>query len=491
MALAHFAPDAHVLTPERAIQVGPLDDCRSVAVSPDGEWLATGNHQVGGARVWRIRDAAEVAKPPIDGGTGVIFSPDGKWLMTTSPPCRLWTVGTWREARQIGGHGLCFSPDGRMVIVVDPSRVLRLVEIETGHTLARFESPDLCGVGCATFSPDGSRLVVTTNDGPAVHVWDLRAIRKHLTEMGLDWDAPAYSDDDPARPSALPLPPLQVDYGRLRAVIEQYNSHLEPNAVPAEDLVARHTERLKARPDDPDSLHQRGHALLRQQRFDQALADFSAASALRPHDGHLRAYRGICLFNLKRYAPALDQLESAFQTDPETVRRSWALTRIVNNVAWKLATGPKPQRDPALAARLAAFSVALAPGEQVSLNTLGVALYRAGKFAEAITTLEKSLDAGKGQFDAFDLFVLAMAHHRLGHAPKARTCYNRAVRWVADQKTLSAQHTNELADFRAETEAVLAGQPDDLPVDVFAPDQGRPNGASFPSQKPTRGLNRP
>ena len=88
-----------------------------------------------------------------------------------------------------------------------------------------------------------------------MHVWDLRAIRKHLTEMGLDWDAPAYSDDDPAGPSAPPLPPIQVDYGRLRAVIEQYNSHLEQNAVPAEDLVARYTERLKARPDDPDSLH--------------------------------------------------------------------------------------------------------------------------------------------------------------------------------------------------------------------------------------------
>ena len=123
-----------------------------------------------------------------------------------------------------------------------------------------------------------------------------------------------------------------------------------------------------------------------------------------------------------------------------------------------LATGPEPQRDPALAARLAAFSVALAPGKQTSLNTLGVALYRAGKFAEAITTLEKSLDAGKGQFDAFDLFFLAMAHHRLGHRPEARACYDRAVRWVAEQKTLPAQYAKELAAFRAEAEAVLASR---------------------------------
>ena len=100
--------------------------------------------------------------------------------------------------------------------------------------------------------------------------------------------------------------------------------------------------------------------------------------------------------------------------------------------------------------------MSLAPGEQTSLNTLGVALYRAGKFAEAITTLEKSLHAGKGQFDAFDLFFLAMAHQQLGHRPEARACYDRAVRWVADQKTLPAQHTKELTAFRAEAEAVLA-----------------------------------
>ena len=93
--------------------------------------------------------------------------------------------------------------------------MIRLVESQTGRTVARLESPDGCGVWAAAFSPDGSRLVVSTRDGPAVHIWDLRAIRVHLAAMGLDWDAPAYSGDDPANPSAPPLPPLQVDYGPL------------------------------------------------------------------------------------------------------------------------------------------------------------------------------------------------------------------------------------------------------------------------------------
>jgi len=206
---------ALVATPDRTIRVGPLDGCRNVAVSPDGEWLATGWD---GAQVWRIRDAKRVKDLPVEGLVEGFFSPDGKWLRTNSSPCRLWAVGTWREAGQkIGGVGRCFSADGRLLVVQDASMALRLVETETGRTLARLDSPDSCEVSWATFSPDGSRLVVHTPDGPAIHVWDLRAIRRQLVSRDLDWDAPPYSDNDPAAASLPPLPTLEVDLGPLAA----------------------------------------------------------------------------------------------------------------------------------------------------------------------------------------------------------------------------------------------------------------------------------
>jgi WD40 repeat protein len=142
---------------------------------------------------------------PVNTGTAVAFSPDGKWLLTARPPCRLWTTGTWALHRELGGAGLCFSPDSRLVALLDASGIIRLVEAETGRVIARLESPDSGGAVFATFSPDGSRLVLVPNNNPAVYVWDLRAIRKRLAEMRLDWDAPAYPDDAPA---ASPLPPL-------------------------------------------------------------------------------------------------------------------------------------------------------------------------------------------------------------------------------------------------------------------------------------------
>jgi serine/threonine protein kinase/WD40 repeat protein len=382
---------AFVATPEGTIPIGPLDDCRGVEVSPDGQWLVIGTHLDRGGQVWRLRDATKVMDLPINGGP---FSLNGKWLRTGGG--RLWEVGTWREVRTIPG-GQCFSPDGRLVVTMDSNRVLGLVETETGRTLARLESPDLFAAGWPTFSPDGSRLVVTTPDGPAVHVWDLRAIRKTLFKMGLDWDAPAFAQEDPADPSLPALPPLQVDLGPSPLAW-----HPEPRFY--ESLIT-HLEALRAR---------------------------------QPDQGRIR---GVLAYHCNSYA-------------------------------WGLANGPESTRNPQRALTLARRAAELAPKAGIVLNTLGVAQYRAGQYVEAVATLEKSLAANRGGFDAFDLFFQGMAHHRLGHRDEARACYDRAVRWLSEQKGLSEQYARELADFRAEAEAVLGltNRIGELPDAVFAPD---------------------
>ncbi len=76
--------------------------------------------------------------------------------------------------------------------------------------------------------------MLVTEHKPAVHVWDLRAVRRGLVALGLDWDAPGYSDHDAAAPSVAPLPPPHVDLGPLARDIE----HLSDTP---EMVIDRHT----------------------------------------------------------------------------------------------------------------------------------------------------------------------------------------------------------------------------------------------------------
>ncbi len=456
---------AQVAVPGRSFPVGPLDDCRSVAVSPDGQWLATGSHVASrGAQVWRIADGRKVKELPIDGGTSVSFSPDGRWLAAGYPRLKLWEVGTWKENTRIGDAGRFFSPDGRIMAVVEPDQSLRLVEVETGHTLARLEGPDGCTVKEMTFSPDGSRLAVTTDEPPSARVWDLRAIRRKLAERGLDWQAPAYPSPDPADPTLPSLSPAEVDYGALAG-------HIEDFLAPRETLIRRYTDRLARDPRDFEAYHHRAHALAGLGRYREAVADLSRAIALRPGDGHLHALRGAIHRQILRdHEAAVADFEAALASPEDAGASRLSLAQACNDRAWELANAPARSRDVERALWLVRRSLKLEPGENTTLNTLGVVLYRAGRYDEAIEALERSLAAGRGQLDAFDLYFLAMAHHRLGHREPARACFNQAIRWVERQTNLDPGYSRELAGFRAEAESVLAGPPvpvQALPGEVF------------------------
>jgi tetratricopeptide (TPR) repeat protein len=256
---------------------------------------------------------------------------------------------------------------------------------------------------------------------------------------------------------------------------------------------------LERAPEDRDARFRHGLLALTDARPDLAVEDLTRVLAAEPDHERARFHRARALIRLRRHREALADLDVLLTNDPnddalaqyqlrstvhdalgdrERARadreKAGALlpthAALLNDLAWNLATGPIEQRDPEQAVALARRAVELVPAQQYSLNTLGVALYRAGQYAEAVSVLEQSLAAGTGEFDAFGLFFLAMAHRRLGHVGQARDCFDRAVRSWDEHKDLLAHYVPELTGLRAQGEYVLGltcpiGE---LPADVFA-----------------------
>ncbi len=227
--------------------------------------------------------------------------------------------------------------------------------------------------------------------------------------------------------------------------------------------------RLKNDPNDAEAYHLRGHALEQIQHYHDASDDFTAAIRLRPDDAHLRFDQGENDQLLKRSEPAMTDLEAALERHRDHPAIREMLAWCSNNMAWNLANGPKSTRDPERALHPFRRAVELNKHKSYYLSALGVVEYRAGHYTKAVATMGRSLAAGHGRDDATDLFFMAMAHYQLGDREKARDCYDRAVRWLAGQKSLSAEEAMDVAAFRTEAEAVLAVPTGELPANVIAP----------------------
>jgi serine/threonine protein kinase/WD40 repeat protein len=163
--------------------VEPGQRMYSPSVSPDGRWVIFANKVFESATGNCVHEIAYA-------GTGR-FSPDGQWLLSTIDGGRVYTVGTWKPAHQLGsGTPLDANFESGLVAMGESDGVYRLVEVTTGREIARLSDPDQ-HAGPAQFTPDGSKLVVTAKDG--LRVWDLRLIRERLREIGLDWESPPYA----------------------------------------------------------------------------------------------------------------------------------------------------------------------------------------------------------------------------------------------------------------------------------------------------------
>ena len=98
-------------------------------------------------------------------------------------------------------------------------------------------------------------------------------------------------------------------------------------------------------------------------------------------------------------------------------------------------------------------------------QTLGLALYRAGRFAEAAAVAESIY---RRAWAGTSRLVLAMSRQRLGQAGAARAALAEAVRWRAAQTNFQPDRAAAFDRLLCEAESVPAEALPELPADVFA-----------------------
>jgi tetratricopeptide (TPR) repeat protein len=462
-----------------------------VAFSPDGKTILTGSHDKT-ARLWDAATGRPLGQPmPHEDPVWlVMFSPDpdGKTILTASgKTVRLWDAATGGPLGQPLEHSdyvssAAFGPDGRTILTGSRDKRVRLWDAATGRPLGPpLEFGDY--VWSVAFSPDGRSLLA---GGP-------RTARI--------WDAPAPLPDDPPRLAAwvetaigLRLDEqgsIQVLDGSAwlerRRLLEQLGGPPPADPAPRLDPIlfgadpaargdgwkerglwdraeAAYAEAIRARPLNQSARDALARAHAARGHLDRAAATLAEAIQIMPDDLVLRRHLGATLLasgDRAVWRSASAALLARFGGTIDT----WA----AGEVARACALGPGATADPEVPVRLAEVAVQGYGGTSDKpnvLNTLGAALYRAGRYEAAIGRLEEAIQARGGEHPG-DWPFLALAHHRRGHRAEARRWLDRLREHQPSTDPAQFWQELEVRLLRSEAEAVILYDPV-CPADPFA-----------------------
>lgn len=159
------------------VLAGHTKNVFDVAFSPDGGRLLTGSAD-GTARIWDVRpqggrDVLTLpAQQGLQGALVTDYSPDGKLLVAggSGPvPASLWDASTGKKLRNLPHTGdvyaAAFSPDGKRILLSGYGTPV-VVATDTGRVLLALRDPGADWQAAAAWSPNGRLIALGLGDGP-------------------------------------------------------------------------------------------------------------------------------------------------------------------------------------------------------------------------------------------------------------------------------------------------------------------------------------
>jgi tetratricopeptide (TPR) repeat protein len=155
--------------------------CRALAISADNRWLATGVNGRNAVQVWDLSTGKAVSEPLLHPGDlygifSIAFSPDGRWVLSGNKDgrARLWD---WRTGKLVCPplqhsdevQSVAFTRDGQYALTGLRHGTLRVWELTTGKLIAppiRYPLPERGSTG--TMAVIGDQVIVSGLDFPII-----------------------------------------------------------------------------------------------------------------------------------------------------------------------------------------------------------------------------------------------------------------------------------------------------------------------------------